>query len=282
MGCAGDLGESMFARVYAGVMRALWRGSVSFGLVVFPVRLFGATRDRGVRLHEVHRVDGGRLRHRRVCSVCGAGVEVSEVAKGYVLPDGRLVVLGAEDVAGLSAGVERTIEVVQFVGGGEVDPLLLGRGYFVEPERVAVGSYVVLRDVLVRLSRVAVVRVGLRGREVLGVLRPRGGVLVLQTLVWPDEVREPGFDLSGVVSGGVEVGVAEVLVESMTAPFDGSVFRDGYREALGGLIEARAAGGAVVPVARAPEETGGGVDLLGALRRSVERVRSGRLWRDGG
>ena len=130
LGCAGDLGESMFARVYAGVMRALWRGSVSFGLVVFPVRLFGATRDRGVRLHEVHRVDGGRVRHGRVCSVCGEGVELSEVGKGYVLPDGRLVVLGAEDVAGLSAGVERTIEVVRFVGVGEVDPFVVGSGLF--------------------------------------------------------------------------------------------------------------------------------------------------------
>jgi DNA end-binding protein Ku len=272
----------MFARVYAGVMRAVWRGSVSFGLVVFPVRLFGATRDRGVRFHEVHRLDGGRVRHRRVCSVCGAGVELSEVAKGFVLPDGRLVMVEAEDLAGLSAGVEPAIEVVQFVGADEVDPVLWARSYFVEPERVAVGSYVVLRDVLVRLSRVAVVRAGMRGREVLGVLRPRGGGLVLQTLVWPEWVREPDSDFSGVVSGGAELAVAESLVESMTAPFDGSVFSDGYGERLEGLIEAKAAGAAEVPVARGPEETGGGVDLLGALRRSVERVRSGRSRREGG
>ncbi|MEU4745769.1 Ku protein, partial [Actinosynnema sp. NPDC023658] len=235
-------------------MRAVWRGSVSFGLVVFPVRLFGVVRDRGVRLHEVHRSDGGRVRHRRVCSVCGVEVGVAELGRGVVLPDGRLVVLDAGDVGGLSAGVERTIEVVQFVGAGEVDPLLSGRAYFVEPERVGVGSYVVLRDVLEGLGRVAVVRAGLRGREVLGVLRPRGGVLVLQVLVWPEELREPGFDFSGVVSGAAEVAVAESLVESMTVPFDGSVFRDGYRAALGGFIEARAAGGVVVPVARGPEE----------------------------
>jgi DNA end-binding protein Ku len=152
----------------------------------------------------------------------------------------------------------------------------------VEPERVAVSSYVVLRDVLERLSRVAVVRVGLRGREVLGVLRPRGGVLVLQRLVWPEEVREPGFGFPDVVSGAAEVAVAESLVESMTAPFDPSVFTDGYRVALEGLVEAKAAGAAVVPAARVPEETGGGVDLLGVLRRSVERVRSGRGRGEGG
>lgn len=282
MVCAGDLGESMFAQVYAGVMRALWRGSVSFGLVVFPVRLFGVTRDRGVRFHEVHRDDGGRVRHRRVCSVCGVEVGLSEVCKGFGLPDGRMVLFEAEDFAGLSVGVERTIDVAQFVAADEVDPVMLGPAYFVEPERVAVPSYVVLRDVLARLSRVAVVRVGLRGREVLGVLRPRGEALVLQRLVWPDEVREPGFGFPDVVSGGAEVAVAESLVESMTAPFDPSVFSDGYRAALDALIEAKAAGGAVVPAARAPEETGGGVDLLGALRRSVERVRSGRGRGEGG
>ncbi|MFJ6673660.1 Ku protein [Actinosynnema sp. NPDC091369] len=230
----------------------------------------------------MHRVDGGRVRHRRVCSVCGAGVELSEVCKGYVLPDGRLVMVEAEEVAGLSAGVEPSIEVVQFVGVDEVDPVWVGRSYFVEPERVGVGSYVVLRDVLVRLGRVAVVRAGLRGREVWGVLRPRGGVLVLQTHVWPEEVREPGFDFSGVVSGGAELAVAESLVESMTAPLDVSVFSDSHRERLVGLVEARAEGAAAVPVARGPEEVGGGVDLLGVLRRSVERVRSGRLWREGG
>ncbi|ONI86661.1 Ku protein [Saccharothrix sp. ALI-22-I] len=260
-------------------MRAVWRGSVSFGLVVFPVRLVGATRDHGFRFHEVHRADGGRLRHRRVCSVCDAEVDPEGVCKGYELPDGRLVLLEAEDFEGLAGPVEPTMEVVQFAAADEVDPILFGRSYFVEPERVAVPSYAVLRDVLTRSSRVAVVRMGLRRREVLGVLRPRGGVLVLHTLLWPDEVREPDFDSVDVGVGAAEVRLAESLVDSMTAPFDPSVFSDGYREALGALIEARAAGDGI-PVSRAPGETGGEAHLLDALRRSLERVRSGRIRRE--
>ncbi|WP_158841725.1 non-homologous end joining protein Ku [Saccharothrix deserti] len=262
-------------------MRAVWRGSVSFGLVVFPVRLVGATRDHGFRFHEVHRADGGRLRHRRVCSVCGDEVDPEGMCKGYELPDGRLVLLEAEDFEGLAGPVESTMEVVQFAAADEVDPILFGRSYFVEPERVAVPSYAVLRDVLTRSSRVAVVRMGLRRRDVLGVLRPRGGVLVLHTLLWPDEVREPDFDLVDVDvgPGAAEVRLAESLVDSMTARFDPSVFSDGYREALGALIEARAAGEGI-PASRAPDETGGGEHLLDALRRSLERVRSGRIRRE--
>ena len=172
------------------------------------------------------------------------------------------------------------MEVVQFASADEVDPILFGRSYFVEPERVAVPSYAVLREVLTRSSRVAVVRMGLRRREVLGVLRPRGGVLVLHTLLWPDEVREPDFGSVDVAvgAGAAEVRLAESLVDSMTAPFDVSVFSDGYQEALAALIEARAAGDGI-PVSRAPDETGG-AHLLDALRRSLDRVRSGRIRRE--
>jgi DNA end-binding protein Ku len=270
-----------FARVYAGVMRAVWRGSVSFGLVTFPVRLFSATREHGFRFHQVHRADGGRVRHRRVCEVCAEEVALVDVVKGYELEDGRLVLFEEGDFEGLPVPTGRTIEVVQFAQADAVDPLLLGRSFYVEPERAAVTSYVLLREALERAWRVGVVKVSMRRRESLAVLRPRGRVLVLQTLLWPDEVREPEFDFLGVaVEPGVsEVRVATSLVNSMTAEFDPAVFTDGYREALAGLIEAKAAG-AEIPVSRAPEETGGGLDLMTALRRSLERVRSGRGGQD--
>ncbi|CCH31572.1 Ku protein [Actinosynnema sp. NPDC047251] len=261
-------------------MRAVWRGAVAFGLVTFPVRLFSATGSHGLRFHQVHRADGGRVRHRRVCSVCAEEVPLAEVVKGFELPDGRLALFEAADFAGLSVGSGRVIEVVQFARADEVDPIFLHRSFYVEPERSAVGSYCLLRDVLERSFRVAVVKVVIRRREAVAVVRPRGRVLVLQTLLWPDEVREPDF---GVVDVAVEsrlpeVRVAASLVESMTAALDLSVFSDGYRDAVAGLVAERAAG-AVIPVSRAPEETGGG-ELLGVLRRSLERVRSGRGGRD--
>ncbi|RKT54984.1 Ku protein [Saccharothrix australiensis] len=259
-------------------MRAVWRGSLSFGLVTFPVRLFAATREHGFRFHQVHRGDGGRIRHRRVCEVCGEEVALVDVVKGYEVADGRLVLFEDEDFDGLPVPSGRTIEVVQFARADEVDPVLLDRSFYLEPERAAVVSYGLLREALERVPRVAVVRVAIRRREVLAVVRPRGRVLVLQTLLWPDEVREPGFGFleeSGVAPGASEVRVAASLVDSMTAPFDPGVFSDKYRDAVAGLIEAKAAG-AEIPVSRAPEETGGGVDLMSALRRSLERVRSGR------
>ncbi|WP_433274193.1 Ku protein [Actinosynnema sp. CS-041913] len=262
-------------------MRAVWRGSVSFGLVTFPVRLFSATREHGFRFHQVHRADGGRIRHRRVCEVCGGEVALADVVKGHELADGRLVLFEAEDFDGLPVMSGRTIEVVQFAQADQVDPILFDRSFYLEPERSAVVSYSLLRDALERAWRVAVVRVAIRRRETLAVVRPRGRVLVLQTLLWPDEVREPEFGfLDAVVEPRLpEVRVATSLVNSMTAEFDPAVFSDAYRDALAGLIEAKAAG-AEIPVSRAPEETGGGLDLMTALRRSLERVRSSRSSRE--
>ncbi|MBB5953452.1 DNA end-binding protein Ku [Saccharothrix tamanrassetensis] len=263
-------------------MRAVWRGSVTFGLVTFPVRLFSATREHGFRFRQVHRADGGRIRHRRVCEVCAEEVALVDVVKGYELADGRLVLFEPEDFEGLPVVSGRTIEVVQFAQADQVDPILLDRSFYLEPERSAVRSYCLLRDALERAWRVAVVRVAIRRRESLAVVRPRGRVLVLQTLLWPDEVREPDFGFLGdavVESGLPEVRVATSLVNSMTAEFDPGVFSDGYRDALAGLIEAKAAG-AEIPVSRAPEETGGGLDLMTALRRSLDRVRSSRSPRE--
>lgn len=248
---------------------------MSFGLVTFPVRLFPATRPHGVRFRQVHRADGGRVRHRRVCSVCGEELPLAEVVRGFELPDGRLVLVEAEDLAGLPSPAGRVIEVVRFVQADQVDPLLLDRSFFVEPDRSAVVSYGLLRDALERSFRVAVVKVAIRRRESLAVVRPRGRLLVLQTLLWPVEVREPEFGfLDGEVeSPAAELRVAVSLVNSMTAEWDLSGFSDEYAVALEGLVAERAGGGVGVPVSRAPEETGGGVDLLSALRRSVERVR---------
>ncbi|MEV0679317.1 Ku protein [Actinosynnema sp. NPDC050436] len=225
-------------------MRAVWRGAVSFGLVTFPVRLFSATGSHGFRFHQVHRVDGGRVRHRRVCGVCAQEVPLAEVVKGFELPDGRVALFESAELAGVPVASARTMEVVQFARVDEVDPVFLDRSFFVEPEPSAVGSYCLLRDALERALRVAVVKVAIRRRESVGVVRPRGRVLVLQTLLWPDEVREPEFGVLDVVvrPGLPEVRVAAALVDAMTAGLDLSVFSDGYREALAGLIEARAAG----------------------------------------
>jgi DNA end-binding protein Ku len=255
-------------------MRAVWRGAVSFGLVSIPVRLFGATEEHNFRFHQVHRADGGQIRHRRVCSVCGEEVPVEEVGKGYRLEDGRVVLVEPEDFERLPLSTDRLIEVVEFVSVDRIDPIHLHRSYYLEPAPSAVGSYALLRDTLERVWRMAVVKITIRRRETLAVLRPRGDLLVLHTLLWPDEIREPSFDLPETVSRPREVRMAAALVESMTGEFDHAGFTDDYRDALEQVIVAKSAG-AEIPVARAPEETGG-MDLMTALRLSLEKVHARR------
>ncbi|XVV07749.1 Ku protein [Actinosynnema sp. CA-248983] len=232
---------TLFERVYAGVMRAAWRGVLVFGLVTFPVRLFPVVRGHGVRLRQVHRVDSGRIRHRRVCEVCGDEVALADVARAVEVGDGRLVAVEAEELAGVPVPVGRVIEVVQVARAEEVDPIVLGRAFHVEPEAAAVGSYVVLRDALERSSRVGVARVAVRRRERVALVRARGSGLVVQTVLWDDEVREPdlGFLEGAGAPPASAARLAASLVESMTAPLDLSVFEDRRATALAGLVEAK-------------------------------------------
>ncbi|AXX30786.1 Ku domain protein [Actinosynnema pretiosum subsp. pretiosum] len=290
--------------LYPGVMRATWRGSVTVGLVSFPVRLTPVRQERGVRLHQVHRVDGGRVRHRRVCELCGEELEAADLARGHDSGAG-VVLVEDEELAGLRALPSRAVEVVQFSPAGQVDPVLLGRAYYLEPEEPGTGSYSVLREVLERGGLVGIARVPLRGREVVAVVRPRGGVLVLQVLVWAEEVREPDFVVPVAVSGERELGLAASLVGAMTEDFDPAAFPDAYSAGLTRVVADKLAGqrlerrerqrreaGEVrqadetdeaaetevpevdIPASRAPGETGG--ELLAALRRSLERLRGGR------
>jgi DNA end-binding protein Ku len=251
---------------------------VSFGLVNVPVRVFGATQEHDIRFHQVHRVDGGRIRMRRVCTVCGEEVPYDQLAKGYESPDGRAVILTDEDFADLPLITNREIDVLEFVPTEQVDPILFDRTYFLEPEARATKPYVLLREALEATDRMAVVKVAMRQRETLAVLRVRERVIVLQTLLWPDEVRAADFD---VLDGDVEVrpqelAMAQSLVESLSADFEPAQYEDQYAKAVAALVEAKLEGAAPAPV---PETEAGStevVDLLTALQRSVERAREAR------
>ena len=176
-------------------MRAIWKGAVSFGLVNVPVRLFAATQEHDIRFHQVHREDGGRIKMKRICIVCGEEVAYDQLAKGYESPDGRLVVLTDEDFDDLPLSTGREIDVLEFVPAEQVDPILFDKTYYLEPEARAAKPYVLLREALEATDRMAVVKVALRQRETLAVLRVRDKVIVLQTLLWPDEVRAADFDV---------------------------------------------------------------------------------------
>jgi DNA end-binding protein Ku len=259
-------------------MRAIWKGAVSFGLVNVPVRLFTATQEHDIRFHQVHRADGGRIRMRRICSVCGEEVSYDQLAKGYEAEDGRLVVLTDEDFEGLPLATGHEIDVVEFVPAEQVDPILYGRSYYLEPDTKALKAYALLREALEATERVAVVKVALRQRESLALLRVRENVIMLQTLLWPDEVRAADFPVleDDVELRPQELRMAASLVESMATDFEPEEFEDDYASALRELVEAKLEGVEPPAVQTTEESTSDVVDLLSALQASVDRARSAR------
>uniref|UniRef100_UPI003569FCCA non-homologous end joining protein Ku n=1 Tax=Actinotalea sp. TaxID=1872145 RepID=UPI003569FCCA len=262
-------------------MRAIWKGAVAFGLVNVPVKLYAATGETGVTLHQVHEKDGGRIHYRKVCSVDGEEVPAAEIAKGYET-DGRMVVLTDQDLAELPLSTEREISVEEFVPAEQVDPIMLAKTYYLEPETTAAKPYALLREALRATERMAVVKVALRQREQMAVLRVRGDVICLQTLLWPDEIREADFPVleAEVTVRPQEQAMAASLVESLAGEFDPSDFTDAYRGALEALIEGKVSAGATVqtPVADLGEQGEGGevIDLLAALQRSIDKARAGK------
>jgi DNA end-binding protein Ku len=259
-------------------MRSIWNGAISFGLVSIPVQLFTATEERGVSLHQFHAADAGRIRYKRICSVDGEEVDYGDVVRGYELPDGRAVVLTEADLAELPLSSSRTIDVLSFVDANTIDPIQLSRCYFCEPTSADAKPYHLLRAALERTGKTAVVNVAIRQRESLALLRPRGWVLVLQLLLWPDEVREPKFPFlaNDVLLRPQEMQMAESYVATLTGDVDEAHMVDRYRVALEQLVEAKASG---LPLDQPParrEEPGGAGDLMEALRRSVEEAQRSR------
>lgn len=255
-------------------MRSMWKGAISFGLVMIPVKLYAATEQRDVAFRQVHRADGGRIKFRRVCSVCGEEVPFADVAKGYELPDGEMVVLTDEDLAELPLPTTHSIEVVNFTPSDQLDPILCGRSYYIEPEPAGLRAYALLRDALDRSGRVAIARVALRQRESLAAMRSRDGMMVLETLLWPDEVRTPDFEFldQDIEVRAQELRMASSLIDSMTVDFDPSQYRDGYREALEELVVAKSQGHEVVrPPPRAEEA--GVTSLADALKASLAAAK---------
>jgi DNA end-binding protein Ku len=259
-------------------VRAIWKGAVSFGLVSIPVKLYTATEEKDVSFHQVHREDGGRIRYKRVCQLDGEEVAYADIAKGYELPSGETVVITDDDLADLPLTSSRVVDVLSFVPLEQVDPIYFAKSYYLEPDKTATKPYVLLRDALEQADSVALVKVAIRTRETLATLRVRDGVLVLETMVWPDEVREPEFAFldDDVQVRPQELAMAQSLIESMSADFDPTQYHDDYREALQEVIEAKVEGREVVEQPVQEEETGSVVDLMAALRASVAAAKRGR------
>jgi DNA end-binding protein Ku len=240
-----------------------------------PVKVYSATEERDIRFHQVHEADGGRIRYKRVCELDGKTVEFADIAKAYEAEDGRTVILTDDDFAQLPANSSREIEVSSFVPADQIDPLLFDKSYYLEPASTSTKAYVLLCRTLEQTDRIAIVNFALRQKTRLAALRVRDDVLVIQTLLWPDEVRAaefPSLD-EDVTIKPAELKMAGMLVESFAGDFQPEDYTDEYRVELEQLIEAKLEGGEAFP-AQEPKEEGEDaevVDLLAALQRSVER-----------
>ena len=259
--------------------RAIWKGAVSFGLVSVPVKLYAATESHDISFRQVHAKDGGRIKYQRVCSIDGEEVAYADIAKGYETDDGQMVVLDDDDFAELPASSSREISVEKFVPREQIEPMWLEKSYYLEPDAAAAKPYALLREALKEADRVAVVTVSLRSRMTTAVLRVRDDVIVMQTMMWPDEIRSPdfaGLDAADLDVKPQELQMARMLVETLAGDYDPDEFEDDYQEALEALVRAKLEGGEVKQVEK-KESTGGEVvDLLAALQKSVDAAKTAR------
>jgi DNA end-binding protein Ku len=266
-------------------MRAIWKGAITFGLVNVPVKVYSATEDHDIPLHQVHDKDGGRIRYQRRCEICGKIIDYEHIDKAF--DDGeRTVVLTDEDLASLPQEKSREIDVVEFVPNEQLDPIMFDRSYFLEPDSKSNKAYALLRRTLEESERTAIVHFALRQKTRLGALRVRGDVLMLQTLLWDDEVREadfPSLDEKVRISAK-ELEMSKALVESFESDFTPGKFSDDYQAELRQLIEAKLAQGDALSTEETfgddeeekDEDKGEVLDLMEALRRSVESSRTSR------
>lgn len=266
-------------------MRAVWRGSVAFGMVTIPVRLYSATQEHDIRFHQVHAADGGRIRYKRVCELDGQEVPYEQIDRAVVRDDGTQILVGTDELDALAADGGHEIDVVRFVPVEQIDPVLFDRSYYLEPEPRALKPYVLLREALRGTDRVAIARIVLRQRESLAALRVRGDVIIIQTMLWPDEVRAADFEVlfAEVSLRRQERQMAESLVDSLTEDYDPAAFTDRYTEAVAELIEVKASAAADTGYGAPPEAADADrsgqaavADLVDALRASVDRVRADR------
>ncbi|AHC27180.1 MULTISPECIES: non-homologous end joining protein Ku [Mycobacteriaceae] len=260
-------------------MRSIWKGSVSFGLVNVPVKVYSATEDHDIKFHQVHEKDNGRIRYKRTCEVCGEVVEYRDIARAYDSEDGQTVIITDEDIATLPEERSREIEVVEFVPADQLDPMMYDKSYFLEPDSKSTKSYVLLAKTLAETDRVAIVHFALRNKTRLAALRVKDfskrDVMVIHTLLWPDEIRDPDFPSldKDVDIKPAELKMAGQVVESMTDDFKPDQFRDDYQEQLHELVQAKLEGGEAFTVEEQPtdlDETEDVSDLLAKLEASVK------------
>lgn len=260
--------------------RAIWSGSISFGLVNVPVKLHSATQQKDVHFNQFQRGTGERIRQKRVAEGTGEEVDYDDIVKGYEIAKGRYVMVEPEELESVDPETSRTIDIEDFIDFTEIDPIHFEKTYFLEPDDTqgAKRAYALLREAMASSGKVAVGRFVMRSKQYLATIRPVDEVLFLETMFFPDEVRDPK-DLDNV-PGKIQLSdrerkVAKQLVESLTSDWDPDRYRDTYREAVLDLIKRKDKGEDVV-VEKPKQEAAPVTDLLAALEASINEAKSRR------
>ena len=253
--------------------RAMWKGAISFGLVTIPVSVYPATEEKTLRFNQLHDEDGGRIRMKRVCSIDGEEVGYEHIVKGYEYEKDRYVILTDDDFEAIPVESSRSIDIQQFVDLEEIDPMLYKKSYFLVPEETGAKAYALLREALNKAGKVGIAKVSFRDKEHLAALRFRDEAFVLETMFWPDEIRDADF-------GGVDVDtkpraneleMAQTLIDNLTAEWNPEEFSDEYRESLLRVVEAKINGEEIEVVEAEPAAKV--VDLMEALKASVAAAK---------
>lgn len=259
-------------------MRPIWKGAISFGLVTIPVGLFSATEDKRPKFRQLRDGDHSRIRYKRVAESDGQEVPFDDIVKGYEIDKGRYVVFTDEELeTALKTRGSGLVDVVQFVKAAEIDPIYYRASYYLAPEKTGVKAYRILMQALAERDMVGLARVAIREREYPATLRTEDGVIVMETMYWPDEIREPAFEQleEEVEVRAEEVKMAEMIIDNLTSPFDPDVWVDESREAVEELARRKMEGEEIVISDTAPQPTGV-VDLMEALKASVEATKAKR------
>ncbi|HVA25917.1 MAG TPA: Ku protein [Chloroflexota bacterium] len=255
-------------------MRSIWKGAVSFGLVTIPVKLYTATEDKDVRFHMIHKEDGSRIEFKRFCAEEQIEVDSDEIIKGYEYGKGKYVTVDEKDLEQIPLSSGHAVEILEFVDLPQVDPIYFQKSYFLEPQEGAAKPYALLREAMTRANKVALAKVVLRDKEHLATVRVYGDALVMETLFYPDEIRDSGQleGLGGAKLNEKEVQMAINLVEALSGDFEPEKYKDEYRDALLEVINHKIEGTPmeVTPITKPSPKV---MDLFETLRASVEAAK---------
>jgi DNA end-binding protein Ku len=255
-------------------LRTIWKGAISFGLVSIPIKLFPATEQKDVKFRYLHKTCQAPIRYQRVCSSCGKEVTQDDIVRGYEYESGRYVIINEEDLEKVPDNRTRTIDIIDFVSIEEIDPVYFDKTYYLSPGEVGEKAYALLRRAMADTGKIAVAKVVIRNKESLVVIRDYKDVLAMETIFYPDEIRDtgqlPGLDRSISLHDN-ELKMARELIESLATAFEPGKYNDEYRQKLIDLIHAKIQGEEIA----VPEvaEKGKVVDLMEALKASVEMAK---------